>query len=406
MKRHSGFVCSWFFAPYLGSADLDLFKRLKDTPFDYRVVQVRRAQKDEAVLRFATRANFERVEIATRNHEQPRTREVRDQFIAGALEEFERSPDRFDFLLSHSNEVPSHDAAYRIKQRYPRLPWIAYFGDVVSKNPYVRYLSSYPLNDEDIETEARTLRCADVVVLNNEFQRDLMFSGPLAAYAEKAVVIPHCFDPAMYPAESPGANDRFTFMHLGTLYPVKRTAESLLRGIDRLIEVYPAYRNRFEVRFYGAAASQQDRITYAGMRNPSHVRFEEPVGYLESLAKMREADALVLIDGIFNEAEDGLSFNPFFPGKLTDYMGARRPILGITMPRGPSAGILAESANLLAGSATDRIAYVLKRYIDRKVMPRFEAFDRFGCTAVALEMERVIRWAVGSSTREVPAPAA
>lgn len=394
VTRPRGFALSWFFAPYVGSADIDFFKRIKDTAIDYTVVQVRRGQKDEAVLRYATRARIERVEIAVSDHLRPRTRSVRDEFIAGAQREFARAPDGFDFLISHSNEVPSHAAALELKRRYPRLPWIAYFGDVIGANPYVKYIADYPLQEEDAETEALALRHADVVILNNEFQKELMFAGALRDLAKKAVVVPHCFDPAMYPQDAPRPNDRFTFMHLGTLYHVKRTAAPLLRGLDRLVEVYPRYRDRFEVVFYGGAPCAEDDAVHFQMRNRNQARFEKPIPYLESLRRMREADALVLIDGLFSEKEDGLAFNPFFPGKLADYMGAERPILAITMPRGPTAEILGEGGYLCADDRVDRVAYVLKRYLDGKIAVRSEAFRRFECSHVAAQMERAIRSAL------------
>ncbi len=403
-KRLRGLASSWFFAPYLGSADLDFFKRIKDTPIDYKVVQVKRVQKDERVLGYVSKATLERVEVVT-DHANPRTRRTRDAFTQAVVEEFRRAPDSYDFIISHSNEVPSHAAALQLKRAYPGVPWIAYFGDVISKNPYLKYIGEYPLSAEDDETEALTLQHADLVIVNNEYQKQLMFAGELSRYAHKAVVIPHCYDPAMYP-EAPGTpNARFTLMHLGTLYHVKRTAEPLLRAVDRLIEIYPQYRSRFEVVFYGSSVTSHDISVHAFMRNRNHVRFEDSIPYLDSLRRMREADALILIDGVFSAAEDKLEFNPFFPGKLTDYMGAEKPMFAITMERGPTADLLRESGNLVADTRVDRIAYVLKRYIDRKVTPDTAPYRRFRCANVSAQMEEAIRRTV-KAARSSPAPTA
>lgn len=392
-RRPRGFAISWFFAPYLGSADLDLFKRLKDTDVHYDVVQVKRDQKDDRILNYITEATFERFEVTT-DHRNPRTRKVRDDFEAAALELFKKRRSSYDFILSHSNEVPSHAVAFKIKEQAPELPWIAYFGDVVSTNPYVRHIGNYPLHDEDIETEARTLEHADLVICNNEYQKKLMFSGPLEKFATKAVVIPHCYDPAMFPRASRARNERFTFMHVGTLYHVKRTAEPLLRAVDRLLEIYPEYRNRFEVVFYGGPYYANDLTTHAYMRHRSHVRLEESVPYMESLRLMQTADVLVAIDGIFTREDDNLDFNPFFPGKLTDYMGANKPIMAITMPRGPTTDVLHASGNLTADLRLDRIAYVLKRYLDKKVPHDATPFARFDCAVVSVEMEAALKAAM------------
>lgn len=389
MNNLNGFAVSWFFAPYIGSADTDFFKRIKDTKISYLVAQAARDVRDDSMLGYAS-TNIERAEI-TLDHKNPRNVTVRAKFCEEVMRIFKESNRKFDFLISHSNELISHEAARQIKELRPELPWIAYFGDLFVRNPYIRHMPGYPLVAEDSAIERATLRDADLVILNNEYQRDLMFTGDLAKYKDKAVIIPHCFDPAMYPADAAPDNDKFVFSHLGTLYYVKRTAEPVLQAVDRLLEIYPGYRGKFELRFYGASPCDSDRACHDAMRNSNHVRFLGPVSYSESLRLMAESDALLLIDGLFSEAEDGLDCNPFFPGKLTDYMGARRPIASITMAKGPSADIMAESGNMIADGRLDRIAYVLKRYIDRKVQPKYDVYENYSVGKVAVLMEDAIK---------------
>jgi len=389
MNNLNGFAVSWFFAPYVGSADTDFFKRIKDTKISYLVAQVARDQRDDSMLGYAS-ADIERVEVKL-DHNNPRNLAVRARFCEEVMRIFKESERKFDFLISHSNELVSHEAAAQIKKIRPELPWVAYFGDLFVRNPYIRHMPGYPLVAEDSAIERATLRDADLIILNNEYQRDLMFTGDLAKLKHKVVIIPHCFDPAMYPIAVVPENDKFVFSHLGTLYYVKRTAEPVLRAVDRLLEIYPAYRGKFELRFYGASPCDSDRACHEAMRNPNHVRFLGPVSYSESLRLMTESDALLLIDGMFSESEDGLDCNPFFPGKLTDYMGARRPIAAITMAKGPSADIMTASGNLIADSRLDRIAYVLKRYIDRKVQPKYDIYENYSVGKVAGLMEDAIK---------------
>ncbi len=396
MKKINGFAPSWFFAPYIGSADLDFFKRIKDTNISYSVVQVARDMRDDHILTYAT-TDIERIEIQDLDHTRPRTQDAREKFVAGVLKAFGNAGKNFDFVISHSNELISHAAAAKIKEKNPELPWIAYFGDLFVKNPYVKYIHGFPLVQEDCAIERETLRKADLVILNNEYQRDLMFTNDLASLAKKAVVIPHCYDAAMYPRAEVSAvkNEKFVFAHLGTLYHIKRTAEPVLKAVDRLLEIYPEYSGRFEIRFYGAAPAPLDSACHAAMRNPHHVHFLGQVPYTESLRLMAEADALLLIDGLFSQEEDGLDCNPFFPGKLTDYMGARKPIASITMAKGPTADLMLRSKNLIADSRIDRIAYVLKRYIDRKINPDYSVYDEYSVGNVSKMMESAIRSVIG-----------
>jgi hypothetical protein len=391
-KRIRGFAVSWLFAPYVGSADLDFYKRLKLVNGDFWVVQVQREKVDSGVLELPSAATFHRTEVLC-DHRNPRTLETRKKFSEAAVALFRTRMLETDVLLSHSNEVPSHAVALECKRLAPHIPWVAYFGDVVRSNPYVRHMSSYPLHNQDCETETKTIELADIVICNNVHQRNLMFQGELERYRHKAVVIPHCFDPAMYGAPAERPSDRFSFMHVGTLYSVKRTASPLMRAVDRLIEIYPEYQDRFELVFYGGGYSADDLHTYAHLQNRNHVRLENSVPYLKSLALMQTADVLVNIDGLFSSAEDGLAVSPFFPGKLADYMGARKPIFAITMDKGATNDILRDTGNLMASDAVDRMAFVMKRYIDGKVKPRID-FDSYSISAVGPRMEQVLRTAM------------
>lgn len=390
-RRLRGFVSSWFFAPYAGSADMDLFKRLLHVPVDFDVVQVRQGAKDPRVLELPGAALFRRLEVET-DHRQPRTRAVRDDFHRAVLEHFQANAAGYDFILSHSNEVPSHAAALACKRLRPHVPWVAYFGDLVARNPYVRYLHEYPLNDEDCRTEALTLEHADLVICNNVHQRDTMCSGPLARFADKVRVIPHCFEPGLYPRPSAAAEGgKFTFMHLGTLYQVKRRAEPVLQAVERLLSVYPSYAGRFEVVFYGGNVPAPDLQAWWAMPHRDHVRFEGSVPYLDSLGLMQRAGALVLIDGIFTEAEDGMAASPFLPGKLLDYLGARRPVLGVTMARGPSADLLGALGHVHGDARPDKVAWLMKKCIDGRVAPDYAQLEPYTARAVGAQMEAALR---------------
>lgn len=390
MKKLNGFAVSWFFAPYVGSADTDFYKRIKNTDITYIVAQVARDHADSRLLRTSAKAEFERVEILL-DHRNPRTASVRKKFSDEVVQIFENTDRKFDFIISHSNELISHEAAGRIKEKHSDLPWVAYFGDLFSRNPYIAHMRGYPLVAEDTLIEKETLRKADLVILNNDYQRQMMFAGELAQYAHKAVVIPHCYDPAMYCAPTDRLSDKFVFAHLGTLYHVKRTAQPVLQAVDRLLEIYPAYKDKFEVRFYGGAPYPGDVEEHQKMRFREHVRFEPPVSYLDSLGLMQQADVLLLIDGMFTEKEDNITSNPFFPGKLADYMGARKPIAAITMPVGETADIIRRSANLSADLRSDRIAYVMKRYLDGKVSPDYGVYSDYSIDVVAPQMEGAIK---------------
>jgi hypothetical protein len=82
------------------------------------------------------------------------------------------------------------------------------------------------------------------------------------------------------------------------------------------------------------------------------------VDYVTSLRMMCEADALLVIDAPGAQSV-------FLPSKLIDYLGARRPIFGITPP-GTAADLLAELGYLASDPTdTEAIASGLKETVAR-----------------------------------------
>lgn len=400
-QRPRGFVVSWLFAPYTGSADLDLFKRLHRCELDFVVIQARRERSDLRLLQLPASATFERHEVVL--PAGPRTREARDAFSRGAHDAFARLSSKPDVLLSHSNEVPSHRVALELKRLHPELPWVAYFGDVVRRNLYVPLMRDFPLFDEDCETEAQTLALADLVICNNEVQRR-WFCEQHPDAAARIVTVAHCFESGWYPSPSVPADSPFTFMHLGALYPIKRRAEPLLLAVELLLEVYPHLIGTFRMVFVGDDVPDDDLAAWRTMRHRDHVEFRPGVPYLDSLALMQRAHVLVIIDGVFDATHDGVAESPYLPGKLADYLGARRPLLAITMEQSPTADVLRARAEPIATDDPERIAFVMKRHLDGRVSSRHHTAARYRAELAGASMELCLRAAISgtSAIKELP----
>jgi len=394
--RPRGLAISWYFAPNLGSADVDFFRRIKDLDADFDVLAVRRPQRDERLLDLPHRAGLERHEFPL-GHWPTRSREARDGYLRSCLDFFEAHRGSFDFLVSHSNEVHCHRVAREI-QRRSSLPWIAYFGDPSERNPYVRHLRDYPFHAEDNEAERTAFACADRLVFNNEYQRRLMLRG-MERYLGKSSVVLHAYDRDAYPATPmPREDGRFHVGHFGTLYPVKRRGDLVFRAVDRLLEIYPRHADRLVLEFWGTL-SADDAEAHRAMRFRDNVLLRGQVGYLESLARMTQMDALLLVDAFFDPKEDDLDFNPFLPCKFTDYLGARKPIVGVTMRSGLPGEVLAASGNPLADERVDRIAYVLKRAADGRIAPDFSVYERFDHAHQVEGMRAVVDDILGARRR-------
>lgn len=341
-------IISWHFPPYKSSSAFNLFKRLKDTGYEYDVLQIKRADKppnNDAMFRFASsRFNCYEIEMAS---EEARDSSNRTHYIKKVLEFYKvlKQKNHYSAMISHSHEFASHMAAMTIKEYNPELRWIASFGDPIAANPFNESYK-FPMLEVDSQTEALVLKKADRIVVTNGYQRDLVIATQTQQLDnEKFFILPHCFDERMYVntnsimridlATTPKV---FRFMHVGMLYKFKRTAEPFMLGTQRLLEKHPEMLGRFVLEFYGANDRYIQAAADYGLSNI--VSFNGVVNYLDSLQLMSEADCLLLRDADFSD--QGLKYTPFYPGKLADYMGAKKPILAVTMAHGCVPDMLAK----------------------------------------------------------------
>ncbi|WP_201540843.1 glycosyltransferase [Psychrobacter sp. 1044] len=339
-------IVSWHFPPYKSSSAFNLFKRLKDTGYEYDVLQIGRADKpdNEAMFRFASSCfNRYEIDMASENARDPA---ARVHYINKVLEFYQALKQKNHYLamISHSHEIASHMAAMAIKKRSPELRWLASFGDPIAANPF-NDSYQFPMLKEDSQTEAQVLQQADRIIVTNRYQQDLVVATQTQQLdEEKFFVLPHCFDERMYPdSYDQKSNENrldkvFRFMHVGMLYKFKRTAEPFMLGAQRLLQKHPELRGQFVLEFYGANDRYIQAAADYGLADT--VSFKGTVSYLDSLKIMSEADCLLLRDADFSD--QGIKNTPFYPGKLADYMGAKKPILAVTMAHGCVPDMLAK----------------------------------------------------------------
>lgn len=331
-------IISWHFPPYKSSSAFNLFKRLKDTGYEYDVLQIRRADKpdNDAMFRFAS-SRFNRYEIDMPS-EDSRDPVARAHYINKVIEFYQilRGKNHYSAMISHSHEIASHMAAMAIKKFSPELRWVASFGDPIAANPF-NDSYKFPMLEVDSQTEAQVLQQADRIIVTNRYQQNLVLATQTQQVdSEKFFILPHCFDERMYPLPYEGSspdkkiNNVFRFMHVGMLYKFKRTAEPFMLGSQRLLQKHPEMRGCFTLEFYGANDRYIQAAADYGLVDT--VSFKGNVSYLDSLQVMSEADCLLLRDADFSD--QGIKDTPFYPGKLADYMGAKKPILAVTMAHG------------------------------------------------------------------------
>jgi glycosyltransferase involved in cell wall biosynthesis len=237
-------------------------------------------------------------------------------------------PAQHDVLVSFGQPMSDHLAALALKRR-TGLPWIAHFSDPWKRNAFrTAHMLSRLM---DPAYEKKVLQEADHLIFTSEESRLLVLEGYPDSYLAKASVLPHAYDPDLYGTGAPSRDGKRRLVHVGNFYG-HRTPDALLKGVATLASKSPAVLEGLELHFYGHVA---DDVRERALRYPigaAMLRFHGSVPYLESLTRMKEADGLILVDA---DADRSV----FLPSKLVDYLGAGRPIFGVTPP-GTSANLL------------------------------------------------------------------
>lgn len=230
---------------------------------------------------------------------------------------------------------PWRDHFVGLMIRRPRLPWVAHFSD-----PWVDSLYYDPTKAGAGEAaiERAIMERADLVVFTNSYAADLVMRKYPDTWRGKVRVVNHAFDPDIWSSvhgrvvlapERPALR----LGYVGALLAAHRTGADLFAALSQLQSTMEL-RGRITVRVTGAGSGSpeaQQAVTRLGLG--ALVTFDPPVSYLESLAAMAASDALLLLDA-------AAPVNVFFPSKLVEYLGARRPIVGVTPPEGASAELL------------------------------------------------------------------
>jgi hypothetical protein len=278
---------------------------------------------------------------------------------AAVLHELQRLRFTPDAVVTFGEPMSDHLLGLRLKAKL-KLPWLAHFSDPWSDNPFRRH--NFLANVVNRGMERRVIAAADRLIFTSPETVDLVMRKYPAEWAKKCSVLPHSFDPALYPTHSP-QGPLLVARYLGNFYG-HRTPLPLFRALHSILHDQPDVLRdvRFElvghvpawVRWHRAFRSLPDKL----------VRLVATVPYSESLKLMAESDLLLVIDG-----PDDLSV--FLPSKLIEYIGAGAPICGI-VPAGTSASVLRSLGGLVAdprdrGQVAATLVKALRMARERKV---------------------------------------
>ena len=287
-----------------------------------------------------------------------------------------------DVLVTFGQPMADHRAGLKIK-RATGIRWVAHFSDPWVDNPFL------PPGDRAIASglEGEVIEAADALVFTSRETIDLVMAKYPDDLRVKTAVIPHAFKLTLYP-EAKRRSGPLLVRYLGNLF-AGRGPEPLFQALAILRWRAPNLVARLRVELIGEIPREMYESAALLELPAETVRFLPRVPYSESLALMRNADLLLNID-----APGSLSV--FLPSKLVDYIGAGRPILGITPP-GTACTLIKEIGGWVADPANPAaIADVLEKALENIERDRDAWWgnpcvrERFAAETVAAEFEKIL----------------
>lgn len=230
---------------------------------------------------------------------------------------------RYDALMTWSPFHSINAVMARVKKARRNVRWIAQFSDPWAGNPLEvsRFTKFWNARNEPV-----TVNIADAIVHSSRYSLDLMLRNYQREIRRKAYVIPHAYDEELFPQRPKARNDKILLRYVGVLYG-RRSPEPLFQALASLFARRPDLCQKLCIEFVGFIPPEMLQTPTAMGLPEGTIRSFGNVSFVESLEKMYDADILVLIEANIRQ-------NLFLPSKLSDYMGARTPIVGLVPPGG------------------------------------------------------------------------
>lgn len=242
-----------------------------------------------------------------------------------------------EMVVSSAPPVSAHALARRLA-RTSGLPWVADYRDLWADNP--GYAAAAWRRALDRRTEARWLAdAAGVTVVTpswrERFERELGRRTPVA-------FIPNGYDEADFDGLQPvpRADGAFRLVHTGAFYGPRDPA-TLLDALARYLRAAPGGARPLKLRLVGSIGSRfDDALARFEADHPGVIERRPYVPHREALLEMLAADALLLVVGAGQGARHASVVAGTLPGKLFEYLRARRPVLLLGDEQGDAALLL------------------------------------------------------------------
>ena len=247
-----------------------------------------------------------------------------------------------DALVTFGQPMSDHLIGLELK-RLHGWPWLAHFSDPWTDNPFTR--QDALSRARNLTLERRVFESADRLIFTSSETIELVMAKYPDEWRTKTLVLPQSFDPALYPARASAHPQELIIRYTGEFYG-GRTPKPLITTLRALLSDNPDSLNG--VRFELIGPVDPLTLVDSGLESLPEglIAIKPPVNYQESLALIASADGLMIIDAPAKKSV-------FLPSKLIDYIGAGRPVIGLTPP-GAAAALIQQLGGPVADPADVR----------------------------------------------------
>ena len=241
----------------------------------------------------------------------------------------ERGSCRPKAMITFGSPMSDHLIGAQLKRNY-KLPWLAHFSDPWVDNPFKNY--GWLSEKANLKLERQVVEAADRLLFTSEETIDLVMSKYSNELRRKCRLLTHSYEADKYKLDQKPETG-ITIRFLGDLYG-PRTPRPLFSALIAISNEDPKLLENVRFEFVGSMCELE--VWEMGLRElPENlVVLRDTVPNSASLDLMTSADGLLVIDA-------PATTSPFLPSKLIDYMGAGRPVLGITPP-GTASRLIAD----------------------------------------------------------------
>ena len=239
-----------------------------------------------------------------------------------------------DAIVSTGPPHSMHIIAMGLKKSL-NIPWVADFRDPWTNiDFYPKLKLSKWADNKHKRLEKKVLKSAnEVVTVSWNWAKDFQ-----SIVQREVKVITNGFDQDNFKDTAGIKLDKqFTLVHIGAMN-ADRNPESLWKALGELVESVPGFGDELEIKLIGSNdISVQRSLESNGLI--SNVKFVKYLSHKDVVKVIRSAQVLLLP---LNNTPNVLGI---IPGKLYEYLAAKRPIVCIGPANGDSAKIIAETGS-------------------------------------------------------------